>query len=294
VVYTFEGSHVELYGMVGPSGGSYTVQLDNGPSRSFNASRDKLSPQTILYQNTGLSPGEHTVRITNSPFSGQSLGIDYAVFLGPSKSAGGGGASPNTSPSSSSSLSGGAIGGIVGGSCGLVILILIGLFFWYRRRHRRPAILPVDVLEAEFASADGHGSAESWVHLSHATPVRTDPSPYQTAYQSDSGPSSSSRLVVNHADTPVVGSWSSSDASGEKRRLVMREQELQAGVVSRQEVLPNTSTSTSEEDIRNSRMRVDGRVQDFGPVTYVGGGSEPSLLPPDYRQATEPFHRGKR
>jgi len=75
---------VELFGTVGPSCGPYTVQLDNGPSRTFNASRDKLSPRTILYEGTGLSPGEHTMRITNTPFSGQNLGIDYAVVRGPS------------------------------------------------------------------------------------------------------------------------------------------------------------------------------------------------------------------
>ena len=80
---TVVGSHVELFGVVGPSCGPYTVQLDNGLSRTFNASRDKVSPQTILFEGTGLSPGEHTVRITNTPFSGQNLSIDYAVVRGP-------------------------------------------------------------------------------------------------------------------------------------------------------------------------------------------------------------------
>ena len=147
-----------------------------------------------------------------------------------------------------------------------------------------PAILPAEVLEAEFASDDGHGSAESWVHLSHAQPARNDPSPYRANDQTESGPSTSSRLVVHNSDSTVVGSWSSLDREGEKRRLAMREQELRAGVVSQQAALPNTTRS--EEDIRNSRMRVEGRVQDFGPVTYTSGNSE-GLLPPDYRQATE-------
>ena len=80
---TVIGSQLELYGMVGPSGGPYTVQLDNGPLRTFNASREKFSPETILYQDTGLSTGQHTVRITNTPFSGQNLSIDYAVVRGP-------------------------------------------------------------------------------------------------------------------------------------------------------------------------------------------------------------------
>jgi len=168
---------------------------------------------------------------------------------------------------------------------------VVGLVLWYRRRHRKPAILPVEVLEAEFASDDGHGSAESWVHLSQAPQRRTDPSPYLVADQPESGPSSSSRLVVHNTDSPMGGSWSSLDAAGEKRRLAMREQDPRAGVVS-QQVVP-LNVATSEEDIRNSRMRVEGRVQDFGPVAYVSGNSG-GLLPPDYRQATEPFRTGKR
>ena len=86
-------------------------------------------------------------------------------------------------------------------------------------------------------------------------------------------------------------SWSSLDAAGEKMRLAMREQDTQAGVVS-QQVVP-LNVATSEEDIRNSRMQVEGRVQDLGPVTYASGNNE-GLLPPDYRQATEPFRAGKR
>ena len=70
-----------LYGAVGPSGGPYTVQLDNGLPRTFNASKEKFSPQVVLYQDGGLSPGKHTVRVTNTPFSGQTLSLDYAVVM---------------------------------------------------------------------------------------------------------------------------------------------------------------------------------------------------------------------
>ena len=87
------------------------------------------------------------------------------------------------------------------------------------------------------------------------------------------------------------GSWSSFDTAGEKRHLNMREQDPQVGAVSQQAVFPNVAAS--EDDIRSSRMKVEGRVQDFGPVAYVSGNNG-GLLPPDYRQATEPFHTGKR
>jgi hypothetical protein len=65
--------------VVGPSCGLYMVQLDGSSPVTFNASRTRFSPQEILYQDSELSPGNHTMRITNAPFSGQTLGIDYAV-----------------------------------------------------------------------------------------------------------------------------------------------------------------------------------------------------------------------
>ena len=73
------GSHVELYGVVGPFAGLFTVQLDDNPPKTLNATRTKFTPQTILYQDSRLSEGTHTMMITNSPFSGQTLSIDYAV-----------------------------------------------------------------------------------------------------------------------------------------------------------------------------------------------------------------------
>lgn len=65
--------------MVGPTGGLYMVQLDNGPPVTLNASRTRFSPREVLYQDSELSPGNHTMKVTNSPFSGQTLSIDYAV-----------------------------------------------------------------------------------------------------------------------------------------------------------------------------------------------------------------------
>ena len=77
------GSHVEFYGVVGPSAGRYTVQLDDGPSETYDASRDKFAPRMVLYQDSGLGPGEHTLRVANTPFSGQTLSVDYAIVEGP-------------------------------------------------------------------------------------------------------------------------------------------------------------------------------------------------------------------
>ena len=77
------GSQVVLYGPVGPSAGPFTVHLDDNPSKTLNATRSKFTPQMVLYQDNGLSQGTHTMMIMNSPFSGQTLSIDYAVVEQP-------------------------------------------------------------------------------------------------------------------------------------------------------------------------------------------------------------------
>ena len=77
------GSDVEIYGMIGPNGGPYTVQVDGGSPATFNAKSAYLTPQTLLYRSNGLGPGPHEVRIANTPFSGQTLSIDYAVVWRP-------------------------------------------------------------------------------------------------------------------------------------------------------------------------------------------------------------------
>ena len=73
------GSYVQLYGPVGPSYGLFTVQLDGGPPRTLNASRSKFTPRMVLYQESGLNPENHTLRVTNSPSSGRTLSSDYAI-----------------------------------------------------------------------------------------------------------------------------------------------------------------------------------------------------------------------
>ena len=77
------GPDVEIYGTIGPNGGPYTVQVDDGSSMTFDGESKYLTPQTLLYRCTGLGPGPHKVRMVNAPFRGQTLGIDYAVALRP-------------------------------------------------------------------------------------------------------------------------------------------------------------------------------------------------------------------
>jgi len=71
---------VEIYGTVGPNNGAYSVQIDNGIPVVFNGTKSIFHPQILLYQNNSLVPGPHAVKISNTPFAGQTLGIDYAVI----------------------------------------------------------------------------------------------------------------------------------------------------------------------------------------------------------------------
>jgi hypothetical protein len=74
------GSSVEIYGAVGPEGGSYTVQIDNGQSVTLNGTKNNLIPQTLLYQGNSFALGTHTMMVSNTPFAGQMLSIDYAII----------------------------------------------------------------------------------------------------------------------------------------------------------------------------------------------------------------------
>ena len=76
------GSHVEIYGAVGPNSGAYTVQVDGGTPAAFNGTKNSLHTQTLLYQYNEVVSGTHTVNISNTPFAGQTLSIDYAIIYG--------------------------------------------------------------------------------------------------------------------------------------------------------------------------------------------------------------------
>ena len=70
---------MEIYGNTGPKGGPYTVQVDGGSTVELDAKSEYLTPRTLLYRGTGLGQGSHKIRITNTPFSGQTLNVDYAI-----------------------------------------------------------------------------------------------------------------------------------------------------------------------------------------------------------------------
>ena len=170
------------------------------------------------------------------------------------------------------------IGGIAAGVFGVLVIAMILFFLWYRRRHRKPAILPQEVLQAEFDDAHDE-AADSSTRLTpfvtssisrypeHPPPgpvpfpstgydsSEPGPSLYPSSYyRSVSGNSSSSaRFVVQNADGAAGGTRSMSDAVEEKRRL---------------------AAALREQDQRESRD------QNFGSITLSHPGNvEYSVLP---------------
>lgn len=74
--YTLSGDAISLYGPVGLNGSSYTVQMDDSTSTSYNALRS-IGYQMLLYHTNNLGPGNHTLMFTCLPVQEQICGIDY-------------------------------------------------------------------------------------------------------------------------------------------------------------------------------------------------------------------------
>jgi len=302
VVYSFEGSHVEIYGAVGPNGGAYTVQVDNGAPATFNGTKNALHTQTLLFQYNGNSPGNHIVKVSNTPFSGQTLSIDYATIYRLSSDGSGG----------SGSLSGGAIGGIVIGVCAGLLLILACAFLWYR--NRRPK--PISTKDPENTTDQGTdlvtfhtptlpSTIESYQPLSVAAsnpnllqPPGANPTISPPHSNSSSDADSRSRLVlhnpnpsISNTSGPVQEGAPAPENAGLYPAPVNATRPLPRPEQSSSRARTNAAglASLSDNDLRNQRMRVEGRLQDFGPVTFEDSENEGSLLPPDYNQATQPF-----
>nr|GAT60605.1 predicted protein [Mycena chlorophos] len=78
---TFAGESVVVYGAVGPSQGSYSVQLDGSDAGTYNAHNPTYHAQQSLFQTDSLGSGNHTLVFTNQPSGTQNgLAIDFALM----------------------------------------------------------------------------------------------------------------------------------------------------------------------------------------------------------------------
>lgn len=77
---SFVGDAVQIFGTVGPQVSPYSVQLDNGSTTTYNATKYAGYEQVLIYYADNLGSGSHNVKITNAPaLSGESLNINYAL-----------------------------------------------------------------------------------------------------------------------------------------------------------------------------------------------------------------------
>ncbi|KAJ7080959.1 hypothetical protein B0H15DRAFT_786862 [Mycena belliarum] len=100
------GNAVSLFGPIGPSLGSYAIEVDGKSVGTFNATKVDYEAQQMLFLADDLGAGDHTLRVINQPSStNQLLAIDFASVAGlPSQSASVS-ASPTISASASASAS---------------------------------------------------------------------------------------------------------------------------------------------------------------------------------------------
>ncbi|KAI0091119.1 hypothetical protein BDY19DRAFT_933898 [Irpex rosettiformis] len=137
---SFEGNSITVYGTTSMDHAAFSVELDGGTPIVLNGSAPVTRFQNMLYFAGDLSNSSHTLTIANMDTSGMWLDLDkvviskwgsWAISGDTSHSTNG---STSTSGPSSSSPVGPIVGGVVAGV--VCILIVLGLFFFYRRRHR--------------------------------------------------------------------------------------------------------------------------------------------------------------
>ncbi|KAJ7260917.1 hypothetical protein B0H12DRAFT_1274722 [Mycena haematopus] len=301
VTVSFSGTFISLFGPVGPTIARYTVELDGVNAGTFDATKQAYTPQVALFQTSGLEAGQHTLELISQPaISGQILAIDY-VQVSPSSTASradtSGSASGSTaltsasgSPTGSStptksrhvtcvlqvrcpltppsSSVGPAIGGAVGGAVVLAILIF-HIFLVCRRKRRREQ----DPTQMPFENKYTRRPAPYTVGMSSSTMIPhtasiTTPSKYLASSHVHSSSSVSQSGSGSHASVGLSSTVHSAGAAG-----------LGAGggnARGNKGRPPPTANVPLPADA--PRMYVPGRERDMGP------------LPPDYEQATEPYH----
>ncbi|KAH8831299.1 hypothetical protein DL96DRAFT_819220 [Flagelloscypha sp. PMI_526] len=210
---SFKGDAVQLIGSVGPDHGAMTVEL-NGNKQSLNLQKTNYQAQTVLFHQSGLGAGNHTLVITPSLTGGNGLiAIDQAKIWN------------YNGPDASSGLATGAIIGIAVGAVVVVaILCVVGFLFWRKkkRRGKDEMNVPVSAMTidtfapppqtAQTAGYSVYSRPAPSEYSSHSMPSQsyqfnTVPPEAQSQYgtylpnpHSDSG-SSSARLAYDQAST---------------------------------------------------------------------------------------------
>jgi len=62
--YALTNPFRRYYGSIGTSGGSFNVSIDDSIPQRLNTTGDLTLDQQLIWSNTGLGPGRHTITIT--------------------------------------------------------------------------------------------------------------------------------------------------------------------------------------------------------------------------------------
>ena len=65
------------YSSVGPNLGFFMVSIDNSTPQRLTAKNDPFMTQQLLWSNTSLGPGKHTVTLTHDDGTGTYFGLDF-------------------------------------------------------------------------------------------------------------------------------------------------------------------------------------------------------------------------
>lgn len=296
--FRFEGDAVALYGPLNPQNGQYVVSIDGHNQPVAWANYTSNVPASTLFMATQLGVGPHVLRVTNYPAGGSqnAFSIDYARVWG----------TPASAQPKKKSHVGPIVGGAVGGVLFLAVIIGLLLFFLRRRRYDRRApardVLSdpgemVDVpREAATISPYKDASGPYYVHHIGSQSSVSGTGVLSSTYvdnansEASTGTSSTGALLVqNHTGEHDAAQLASHPPIPADALAYLQRERQRSGKNARLGAVPPSQQTNAQyqmaardpEVLRQERMVVEGRPQDFGPVDTAD-------LPPDYRQAIQP------
>ncbi|KZO96048.1 hypothetical protein CALVIDRAFT_537633 [Calocera viscosa TUFC12733] len=290
----FTGVGVIVYSSMNSGHGPYNVTLDGETTQYTAVGRTWLVPETIIYYAAHLTPGTHTLVLTNNGAGGSTTFtlnritvVQLASEAGPSSTAtsetstGSAGATSTSPPlpSAVGNTNNGAIaGGVVGGAAALVLLIFL-VWFFMRRGRATPVMVPFVTPRAPASLVDDEEKT--------AENIPPPPPPPQLS-QKRSLPSSRSVPVLPIAATaPTTSSAETTTSPSALSPIAPKPEATAVSEALATAGVGNNSSGTLLRDSDAANEVVDrvlellaGRIDPHRPGEDVSGGSLP---PPVYR-----------
>jgi len=69
------------YGVIGPIYSSFTVSIDGSAPRLFSGKNNVVLAQKLLWSNTTLGPGRHTVTLTRDDSAKDQFNLDFFRYV---------------------------------------------------------------------------------------------------------------------------------------------------------------------------------------------------------------------